>query len=66
LGKLHGTNRLEAACVRAKAINAMSYKSIASILKHGLDKCPLPEKPPASLNLRHDNVRGPEYYQIEN
>jgi transposase len=63
LGKTYGEGRLEAACTRALKIGAASYKSIESILKHGLDREPLPEPAPASqLPLDHDNVRGPKYY----
>lgn len=36
LGKAYGADRLEAACQRALAIGGLSYKSIESILKHGL------------------------------
>ena len=38
LGKSYGTARLEAACKRALAINGISYKSVQSILKNGLDE----------------------------
>ncbi|MHB8167422.1 MAG: hypothetical protein ACYDDT_11755, partial [Sulfuricella sp.] len=37
-GKTFGEDRLEAACERAIAIGAMSYSSLKSILKNGLDK----------------------------
>ena len=37
LAKAHGHARLEAACRRAIQINAVTYRSIASILKHGID-----------------------------
>ena len=63
LGKRYGKERLEAACRRALAIGAASYKSIHSILQHDLDQQPLPE--PANNptpTLHHDNVRGPNYY----
>jgi transposase len=66
LGKSYGTERLEAACRRALAIGACSYKSIESILKNGLDRTPLPAPLPATLPAtvapRHANIRGPEYY----
>lgn len=62
LGRRFGAERLEAACRRAVAIQAFSYRSVESILKTGLDRQPLPA-PPAVLPLRrHDNVRGPAYY----
>jgi len=63
LGKSYGTPRLEAACRRALAIGACSYKSLESILKNGLDRSPLPEPPPAPSTAPHANIRGPEYYR---
>ena len=62
LGKSYGEARLEAACLRALRIGAASYKSIASILKHGLDQQPLPKSAQTALPLDHDNVRGAKYY----
>jgi transposase len=63
LGKRYGDERLEAACRRALALGAYSYKSIESILKNGLDRSPLPEPPGATGSPRHPNIRGPQYYQ---
>jgi len=62
LGKLYGAERLEAACVRALALKAASYRSVASILKAGLDRQALPEKPAPRPPLLHQNVRGADYY----
>lgn len=62
LGKTHGEVHLEAACRRALHIDAASYKSIESILKHRLDEQPLPEPVQPTRALDHDNVRGPDYY----
>jgi transposase len=64
LGKTYGPERLEAACARALALGTMSYKSIQSILKTGLDGQPLPrkEKHQLELPIDHDNIRGPGYY----
>jgi transposase len=62
LGSRYGDARLEAACLRAMAIGACSYKSIESILKHDLDRQPLPAKPHFAPVIHHDNIRGPEYY----
>lgn len=62
LGKAYGNERLEAACQRALAVKATSYRSLESMLKTGMDKKPLPAVPaPTPLPL-HDNVRGPDYY----
>lgn len=62
LGEAHGAERLEAAARRALAIGARSYRSVASILKHGLDRRPLPEPDEAETPIEHDNIRGPGYY----
>jgi transposase len=63
LGKRYGETRLEAACGRALALRAFSYRSVESILKTGLDRQPLmPLAPPVPLRP-HDNVRGPTYYR---
>ena len=63
LAKDYGEERLERACQRALGIQAISYKSIHSILKHGLDRLPPPEPPPPSPPLHHDNLRGSTYFQ---
>jgi transposase len=54
--------RLEAACTRALAIRSPTYRSVASILKTGLDRQPslFPTATPALP--AHENVRGPDYY----
>jgi len=62
LGKSYGESRLEAACSRALRINALSYRSIESILKSGLDQKALPETPPNGPPVEHDNIRGATYY----
>ena len=63
LARREGPERLEAACARALAAGARSYRHVAAILKHGLDRVPLPVARPASPPLLHDQVRGPAYYQ---
>lgn len=63
LGKEYGPERLEAACTRALAVNTLTFKSIDSMLKRGLDKLPPPQKAPEHPPLDHDNIRGPEYYR---
>ena len=66
LERLYGSARLEAACHRAQAIDAVAYKSVQSILKTGLDQQPLPEPaPPIPLPIEHDHLRGTTYYQHE-
>jgi hypothetical protein len=65
LAKQHGPVRLDAACARAVAAGARSYRHVESILKHGLDRLPLDAAPPPpTLRPVHANVRGPEYYTL--
>jgi len=63
LGRRFGGERLEAACRRALAVQALSYRSVESILNHGLDQQPLPEATSPVPARRHELVRGPEYYR---
>jgi len=66
LEKRYGKERLEAAANRAMAIKGYSYKSVASILKTGLDQLPLPlaDDPGKEVTTpkHHRNVRGSRYY----
>jgi transposase len=63
LARRYGKPRLEAACARAVALRTLSYRSVASILKQGLDQLPQEEPQEARGTLPlHDNVRGSEYY----
>ena len=41
----YGDARLEAACARALAVGARSYRHVDSILRRGLDRAPLPTTP---------------------
>jgi len=62
LGEIYGTDRLEAACKHALAIQSTSYRSIKSILGNELDKKPLPDASAKRPPIEHDNVRGADYY----
>ena len=55
------TARAERVSLRAVEIGALSYASVASILKHRLDR---PASPQAADDapLLHDNIRGSRYY----
>ena len=64
LGKRYGNDRLDAACARALAIRSFSYRSIESILQHGLDRQPIPDEAASSSHQRrHEHLRGGDYYQ---
>lgn len=65
LAKSYSDGRLEAACGRAIAIRGYSYKSIASILKHGLDQRPIATETETLLPVEHPNIRGARYYQTQ-
>jgi transposase len=63
LSRRVGMERLEAACARALAGGARSYRHVDAILKHGLDRLP-PLAPVAPLPLApvHEHLRGRTYY----
>lgn len=63
LGRQFGSTRLEAACARALKYNAVSWRSLQSILKHGLDQA-APDERQRTLDLPdHENLRGAANYQ---
>ena len=62
MGKRFGDERLEAACDRSIAVGTPSYRSLQSILKHGLDRKPVSLPAQSSLPFDHANVHGPNYY----
>jgi len=61
LAKEYSNQRLEAACQRALAINACSYRSVHSILDRGLDRHPLYQSS-ETVAVAHENIRGGEYF----
>jgi transposase len=63
LGKVYSQERLEAACTYALSIRGFFYKSVESILKHGIDQKNILGQQQETLPLSHPNVRGKEYYQ---
>jgi transposase len=60
LGKRYGAERLATACQRALTLGACSSKSIASLLKHNLDRPPVPAKPAGTPPPGHGTIRGPQ------
>ena len=64
LGKSQGEARLEAACQRALALGAHSYRSVAAILKLHLEDQPLSAAADAPV-IEHGNIRGERYYAAE-
>lgn len=50
--------RLEAACARALALQSYSYRTVRALIV-----TPAPPQAHPALDLAHDNVRGPEYFQ---
>lgn len=63
LAKRFGGERLEAACQRALQLGSPNRRSVLSLLQQGLDQLPLPETTTAQPLLKHENIRGPGYYQ---
>ncbi len=62
LAKLYEKDRCEAACQRALAAGTVSYRSIESILRRGLDRLPLFSQTTPEPLPNHKHIRGPEYY----
>ena len=63
LSKKYGQARLEAACARAAAVGARSYRHVDAILKKGLDRVELPTNATTDERVvTQENVRGPGYY----
>ncbi len=62
LGKRYSATRLDAACARALAAGAVSYRSVKSILETGLDRQPPAIQGAVLAHEAHANVRGPAYY----
>jgi transposase len=62
LAKRYGDERVEAACRRARAAGARSYRHVESILKHGLDRVVTGGGETETRPLEHENVRGRGYY----
>jgi transposase len=62
LARKYTSTRLEAACTRAMAIRAPTLRSVANILKCGLDRQPALFPTASGTVIVHENVRGPDYY----
>ncbi len=62
LAKRYTDPRVEAACFRALRSGAVSYRSVKSILEHGLDAVPLEEPATLTLPPTHAHVRGANYF----
>jgi transposase len=63
LGREHGADRLEAACLRAERLRSYRFRTVEHILRHQQDRLPLEEPAPARPALTHENVRGATYYE---
>jgi len=61
LSKGYGAERVEAACARAMAAGARSYRHVESILKYGLDRIS-PGETEETQRPAHENIRGRGYY----
>jgi transposase len=64
LAKQYTPARMEAAAERALLTGACRYRSVQSILKNSLDTTPVAVTaiPAAAPPVRHDNIRGSEYF----
>ena len=62
LAKRYDPARLEAACARALAAGARSYRHVDAILKRGLDRAAAADPVAAPVTVPHENIRGRDYY----
>jgi transposase len=62
LAKIYTPSRLEAASQRAVQLQAFSYQSLKSILKRSLDRQLVIDPEAVPPGPRHENLRGPLYY----
>ena len=63
LAKRYDPARLEAACARALAAGARSYRHVDAILKRGLERAAAAADPVAApVTVPHENIRGRDYY----
>jgi transposase len=62
LAKRYDPARLEAACARALAAGARSYRHVDAILTRGLDRVGGAAAEPAAVIVPHENIRGRDYY----
>ena len=65
LARRYDKQRLEDACARALKSGATSYRSVKSMLQHGLDQIG-DEQTTLTLPAAHTNVRGADYYSTHN
>jgi transposase len=63
LGRLHGADRLEAACLRAERLQSYRYRTVEHILMYQQDRLPLDEPAPVRPALTHENLRGATFYE---
>jgi transposase len=62
LASQYGSERLEAACMRAVRFKLHRLDNVRSILATRLDQQPLPQLVAAAEPVTHDNIRGAAYY----
>lgn len=62
LGRVHGEDRLEAACDRARRFGAESYRTVKNILRSGLDRQVLAPEGAEPALPAHENIRGAACY----
>ncbi len=62
LAKKYGDARVENACARCFAAHARSYRSVESVLRHGLDSMATLDAESEQNPVDHENVRGRDYF----
>ncbi len=62
LARRYGPDRLNAACERALRSATLRYRSVKSILEHGLDRVDAESATRLALPPTHAHLRGATYY----
>ena len=65
LSQQYSMTRVEAAARRAVTLRACSYQSVKSILQRELDRLPLDAPAIERPSIDHPNIRGAEYFDID-
>ena len=66
LARDYGAERVERASARAIALGSFTYRSLAAMLRSGLDKVDIRVGDTTAVLPLHENIRGSAYYENEN
>jgi transposase len=65
LSRVYGLARTEAACQRSLQIGAPTYRCVKTVLANRAEAVPIQPAPPQKEPVRHENIRGADYYRSD-